>query len=52
MKLFFYPFTVKINECDESCNIIHTHEFAFQNKVKNTNVKEFDLLSRVNEMSM
>ena len=45
----FYPFTVSVNKCGGSCNTIDGPHAYIPNKVKNMNVKVFNLVSRVNE---
>ena len=50
MKLFFL-FAVSVNKRGESCNTIDDPytRVCVPNKVKNMNVKIFNLMSRVNE---
>ena len=47
----FCPFTVNVNKCGESCNTIDDSHarVCVPNKVKNINVKLFNLMSEVNE---
>ena len=46
-----YPFTVSVNNCAEICNTIDDPyaRVCVRNKVKNMNVKVFNLMSWVNE---
>ena len=50
-KFLFYPFIVSFNIFGRSCNTIDDPyvQVCVPNKVKNMNVKVFDLMSRVNE---
>ena len=47
----YYPFTVRVNKYDGSCNIFDDRyaRACVLNKVKNMNVKVFNLMSGVNE---
>ena len=47
----FYPFNIKINKCKGSCNTINDPyaKICVPDKIKNTNVKVFNLMSRTNE---
>ena len=47
----FYPFTVSVNQCGESSNNIDDlyARVCVPNKVKNVNVKVFNLMLGVNE---
>ena len=47
----FYPLTVSVNKCGGSCNTIDDPcaRVCAPNKVKNMNVKVFNLMSRINE---
>ena len=47
----FHPFTVTVNTCGRSCNIINDPyaQLCVPNKIKNMNVKVFNLMSVVNE---
>ena len=47
----FYPYSIKINKCKGSCNTINDPygKICGPDKIKNTNVKVFDLMSRTNE---
>ena len=47
----FYPFTVSVNKCGESCTNIDDlyARVCVSNKVKNMNVKVFNLMLGVNE---
>ena len=50
-KNLFYPFTVSVNRCRGSCNTVDNPyaRVCVPNKVKNINVKVFNLMSGVNE---
>ena len=47
----FYPYSIKINRCKGSCNTINDPyaKICFPDKIKNTNVKVFNLMLRTNE---
>ena len=47
----FYPYSIKINKCKGSCNTINDPyaKICVPDKIKNTNVKVFNLMSRTNE---
>ena len=47
----FYPFSIKVNKCGGSCNGINDPyaKLFVPNIIKNTNVKVFNLMSRINE---
>ena len=47
----YYPFTVSVNNCGGSCNAIGDPyaRICVPNRLKNVNVKVFDLMSEVNE---
>ena len=47
----FYPFAVRVNKCGGGCNTIDDPyaRVCVTNKLKNMNVKIFNLISRVNE---
>ena len=47
----FYPYSIKINKCKGSCNTINDPyaKICVPEKIKNTNVKVFNLISRTNE---
>ena len=49
-KTLFYPFTVSVNKCGGSCNTIDDPyaRVCVPRKVKNMNVKIFNLMSEVN----
>ena len=51
MKLFFSPLTGNVNKCGGSCNTIDGQyaQFYVPKKVRNMNVKAFNLMSRVNQ---
>ena len=46
-----YPFTVSVNKCGGSCNTVDDvyDQVCVSNKVKNMNVKVFNLISDENE---
>ena len=50
-KALFYPFTVSANNCSGSCNTFDDSYswICVRNKVKNLNLKVFNLMSGVNE---
>ena len=47
----FYPYSIKINKCKGSCNKINDPyaKICGPEKIKNTNVKVFNLISRTNK---
>ena len=47
----FYPYSIKINRCKGSCNTINDPcaKICVPDEIKNTNVKVFNLMSRINE---
>ena len=47
----FYPYSIKINKCKGSCNTINDpyDKICFAHKIRNTNVKVFNLMSRTNK---
>ena len=47
----FYPYSIKINKCRGSCNTINDPytKICALDRIKNTNVKVFNLMSRTNE---
>ena len=47
----FYPYSIKITKCKGSCNTINNPyaKICVPNKIKNANVKVFNLMSRTNE---
>ena len=47
----FYPYSIKINRCKDSCNTINDPyaKICVPDQIKDTNVKLFNLLSRTNE---
>ena len=47
----FYPFSVKINRCNDNCNNINDPyaKICLSDVVKNLNVKVFNLMSRTTE---
>ena len=50
-KPVFYPYSITINKCKGSCNIIN-HPYVIlcvPDIIKNINVKVFNLMSRTNE---
>ena len=50
-KPIFYPYNIKINKCRGSYNTINDPyaKICVPDKIKNTNVKVFNLMSRTNE---
>ena len=49
-KPMFYPYSIKINKCKGSCNTINDPyvKICFPDKIKNANVRVFNLMSRTN----
>ena len=49
--LLFYPYSIKLNKCKGSCNTINDlyAKICVPDNIKNTNVKLFNLISRINE---
>ena len=47
----FYPYSVLVNKCSNSCNNINDPyaKLCFPDVVKNMNIKMFNLMSRTNE---
>ena len=47
----FYPYSIEINQCKDSCNIINDAyaKLCLPDTIKNINVKVFNLMSRTNE---
>ena len=47
----FYPFSIKVNKCSESCNNINNSyaKLCLPDVVKNINVKVFNLMSWSNQ---
>ena len=47
----FYPYSIKINKCEGSCNTINDPyaKLCVPDTIKNINVKVFNLMSRTNE---
>ena len=47
----FYPYSIKINRCKDSCNTINDPyaKICVPDQIKDTNVKVFNLMSRTNE---
>ena len=47
----FYPFSIKISKCSDSCNNINDPyaKICVPNVIKDLNVKIFNLMSRTNE---
>ena len=47
----FYPYSIKINKCRGSCSTINDPhaKICLPDKIKSTNVKVFNLMSRTNE---
>ena len=50
-KSVFYPYSITINKCKSSCNIINGPyaKLCVPDNIKNINVKVFNLMSRTNE---
>ena len=50
-ELLLYPYSTKINKCKGSCNTVNKPyvKICVPHKIKNTNVKVFNLISRTNE---
>ena len=51
--LIIYPFSIKINKCNGSCNNINNPyaKICVSDVIKDSNVKVFNLMSRTNETS-
>ena len=47
----FYPYSIKVSKCKDSCNTINDPyaKTCVPDKIKNTNVKVFNLMPRTNE---
>ena len=47
----FYPYSITINKCKDSCNTINDQyaKLCVPHTIKNINVKVFNLMSRTNE---
>ena len=47
----FYPYSIKVNKCNGSCNSINDPyaKLSILDIIKNINVKVFNLMSRINE---
>ena len=47
----FYPYSVKLNKCSSSCNNVNDPyaKIYIPDVVRKTNIKVFDLMSRINE---
>ena len=47
----FYPYSIKINRCKDSCNTVNDPyaKICVPDQIKDTNVKVFNLMSRTNE---
>ena len=47
----FYPFSIKVNKCSGSCNNINDLyvKLCVPDIIKNTNIKVFNLMSRINK---
>ena len=47
----FYPYSIKINRCEGSCNTINDPypKIYVPDQIKDTNVKVFNLMSRTND---
>ena len=50
-KPMFYPYSIKINRCKDSCNTINDPyaKICVPDQIKDTNVKVFNLMLRTNE---
>ena len=50
-KPLFYPYSIRVNKCKGSCNTINDPyaKICVPDKIKNTNVKVFNLMPRTNE---
>ena len=50
-ELIFYPYSIKVNKCSESCNNINDPfaKLCAPGITKNINVKLFNLMARINE---
>ena len=48
-KPMFYPYSIKVNKCEGSCNTINDPyaKTCVPDEIKNTNVKVFNLMSRI-----
>ena len=48
----FFPFSIKTSKCSGSCNNINDHcaKLCVPDVVKNLNAKDFNLMSKINEM--
>ena len=48
----FYPFSIKISKCSDSCNTVNDlySKICVPDVIKNLSVKVFNLMSRTNEM--
>ena len=48
----FYPYSIKVNKCSGSCNIINDpyETLCVPDVVRNINIKVFTLMSRTNEI--
>ena len=46
----FHPYSIKVNKCSGSCNTINDPftKLCVPDMVKNTNVKVFNLMARIN----
>ena len=47
----FYPYSIKINKCNGSCNTVNDPyaKICVPDEIKNINVQVFNLVSRLNE---
>ena len=47
----FYPYSIKIDKCKGSCNTVNDPyaKICVPDKIKNTNIKVFNLMSKTNE---
>ena len=48
----FYPYSIEVNKCSRSCSNINDPfaKLCVPDIIKNTNVKVFNLMSRINEI--
>ena len=47
----FHPFSIKVNKCSGSCNNVNDPyaKLCVPDIIKNTNIKVFNLMSRINK---
>ena len=48
----YYPFSVKLDRCAESCNTINnlSNKVCVPNKTEDLNLKVFNMITRINEL--